>query len=218
MGSGGIKQSESNLQSTANAQAAQGLQLGAQGQSYLAKGQAEQQPLVNFLQSIIGGNSTTTNQAIAPVIKNITDQTTANRAHIFDTVAPGAGRDVALAQNLQSQGGQIASATNSTFLGAFPQLAALSSGNTNAGLGLTGAGITSTSNGATTTGHILSAQQQQKSSQLSAITGLAGIAGNVATGGLSGAASKLGKAAARGVGGMAQAGFGPKFGQLGGSD
>lgn len=181
-GGNNIKQSQGQEQTIAQQQSATSAQLANEGQSLIDTGKAQQAPLVNFLQGIIGGNSTTTNQALAPVIGNITQQTNANREKIFDTTAPGAGRDVLLGENQRSQGTQVASATNQTFLQAFPELAALSSGNTNAGLGLTGAGITSLSNSASTTGSVLQSQEQQKANQLSAFTGLAGIAGNIATG------------------------------------
>lgn len=185
MGGGGIKSSQSQEQTIAAQQAANSATLGAEGQQLIQTGQAQQAPLVNFLQSIIGGNSTTTNQAIAPELSTITNQTIKNRESIYDSTAPGAGRDVLLGQNKLNQGAQVAGATNDAFMKAFPELAALAGGNTSAGLGLTGAGITSLSNSATTTGSVLQSQEQQKANQLSAFTGLAGVAGDLATGGIS---------------------------------
>lgn len=184
MGGGGSKidNTQAQLQSTAATQAATGAKLAGEGEQLINTGQAEQAPLVSFLKSIIGGNSTTTNQALAPVLGTIAHQTTTNREHIFDSTTPGAARDVLLGQNKLNEGAEIAGSTNDVFLKAFPQLAALASGNTNAGLGLTGAGITSTGNGASTTGTVLNAQEQQKANQMSAFTGLAGTAGKLVTG------------------------------------
>lgn len=185
MGGGGIKNSESQLQTTAATQAQTASNLGAEGQTLINEGQAQQAPLVNFLQSIIGGNSTATNTALAPALGNITSQTVKNRENIYDSTAPGAGRDVLLGENQLNEGSAVAGLKNNTFLQAFPELASLAGGNTSAGLGLTGAGITSLSNSATTTGSVLNAQEQQKSQALSAFTGLAGVAGSIATGGIS---------------------------------
>ena len=182
MGSGGIQNSQNQLNSIEGQQVATSTTLGQQGQSLIAEGQAQQAPLANFIQSIIGGNSTTTNQALAPVIGNITNQTNATKENIYDTTAPGAGRDVLLGENVRNQGSAVANATNQTFLSAFPELASLSGQNTQAGLGLTGAGITSLSNAASTTGSVLNSQEQQKASTLNLIGGLAGAAGNAAGG------------------------------------
>ncbi len=190
MGGGGIDSSQNSLKSVAGQQDATGQALLAQSQQLIDKGQAEQAPLVNFLKGIMGGNSTQTQQTLAPVIGNITNATNANREQIFSSTAPGAGRDVLLGENQRSQATQVAGATNQTFLQAFPELAGLAGGNTNAGLGLTGAGITSTGNSASTTGNLLNAQEQQKANSLNAWTGLAGT---IATGGATAGAAALHK-------------------------
>jgi len=188
MSSGGVNNSQNQLNSVASAQQAQSSALSTQGQSLINEGQSQQAPLAQFLQSIIGGNSVTTQQAIAPVIGNITAATNANKEAIYDSTAPGAGRDVLLGENQRSQGTQVASATNNAFLSAFPELASLASGNTSAGLGLTGAGITSLSNSASTTSTVLNAQEQQKANTVNAFGALAGAAGTAAGGFLGGSA------------------------------
>lgn len=200
MSTGGINTSTNTLNSVAGQQQSQATQLSGQGQSLISEGQSQQAPLAAFLQSIIGGDSTKTNAAIAPAIGNITASTNANKEAIYDSTAPGAARDVLLGQNKLNQGSQIASTTNSTFLQAFPELAQLGSTNTNAGLGLTGAGITSLGNSASTTGNVLNAQEKQKASTISAFGSLAGIAGSVA-GGLPPGLFAGGGGAAAGAGG-----------------
>lgn len=174
MSTGGIDKSTNTLNTVASQQQSQSAVLSDQGQKLINEGQAQQNPLENFLRSIIGGNSTTTNQAIAPEITNITKATNANKEAIYDSTAPGAGRDVLLGENKLNQGNAVASATNNAFLSAFPQLAALSSGNTSAGLGLTGAGITSLGNSASTTGGVLDAQSKQKANTINAFGSLTG--------------------------------------------
>jgi len=177
MSGGGIKQSQNTLQGVAGQQQGTASLLGAEGQAFLKQGQAEQQPLVDFLHKIIGGDSVSTNQALAPALANITGQTVTNRENIYDQSAPGAGRDVLLGENQRSQGQQVAGLTNQAFLSAFPELAQLGQGNINTSLGLTGGGITSLANSATTTTNVLNEQQQQKASTLNFFGQLAQAAG-----------------------------------------
>lgn len=189
-GSSKINQSQNQLTSDATQQRNTSATLGTEGQQLIQTGQAEQQPLVDFLKSIIGGNSTSTAQAISPAIANITRSTNATKENIYDTTGPGVGRDVLLGENQRNQGAAVAGVTNDTFLKAFPELAALASGNTSAGLGLTGAGITSLSNAASTTGSVLNSQEQQKAQTLELVGSLAGTAGSIATGGIAGLGGK----------------------------
>ncbi len=186
MGSSGIKNSTNQLNADAGLQRDQASQLSTQGQTLINQGQADQSPLRDFLHSVINGNSVTTNQAIAPAIKNIATSTNANREAIYGHTAPGAARDVLLGENQRSQGDQVAGVTNSTWLQAFPALAQLAAGNTSAGLGLTGAGITSLGNSVGTTGSVLNAQEQQKANTVNAFGSLAGAAGTAAGGFLGG--------------------------------
>ena len=186
MGGGGISNSQNQLNQTSALQAQTSQQLANEGQTLINEGQAETSPLQNFEKSIIGGNSTATNSALAPALGTIANQTAQTKEQIYDTTAPGAGRDVLLGQATQAQGTQVAGLENQTFLQAFPELASLASGNTSAGLGLTGAGITSLSNSATTTGSVLNSQEQQKASTLNAFGSLAGAAGTAAGGFLGG--------------------------------
>lgn len=182
MGSGGISNSQSQLQGVAGQQQANANILSGEGQGLVQQGQANQAPLQSFLQSIIGGNSVTTNQALAPVIGNIAKSTNATQENIYDTTSPGAARDVLLGQNQLNQGTQVAGATNQTFLSAFPELAQLGGSQIGAGTGLTGQGITSLGNSAQTTGSVLNSQEQQKASTMQLISGLASTAGGIATG------------------------------------
>lgn len=185
MGGGNdIKNSQSQEQSIAQQQLDASKQLGTEGTTLINQGEAEKSPLSNFLRAIIGGDSTTTNTALAPVIGNITKTNNATKENIYTSTAPGAGRDVLLGEAARDKGTAVASATNDAYLKAFPELASLGAGETSAGLGLTGAGITSTSNAATTTGDVLKSQEQQKASTLDLFGQLAGTAGKVVTGGV----------------------------------
>jgi hypothetical protein len=185
MGGGGIKQSENQLAGISAQQLSEGSTLFGEGQQFIGQGQADISQLQNVLQGIVGGNSTQTNQAIAPLLGNISRTSAATKEKIMDTTAPGAGRDVLLGQVQLGQGQQVAGATNQAYESALQGLGTLGQGQVNAGLGLSNSGIGSTSNAATTTNAILNAQEQQKASAMQAFTGIAGIAGNLATKGIS---------------------------------
>lgn len=203
MSGGGISASQQNLANISATQQTQSTQLGQEGQNLITEGQAEQSPLANFLRGVIGGNSTQINQAIAPALGNIAKSTNATAENIYDTTAPGAGRDSLLGQNLINQGTQVASTTNNAFLSAFPELAALSGQNTSAGLGLTGASITSLGNSASSTGQVLNSQEQQKAATDQLFGGLASTAGTIATGGLGPGIGKAASAAGGATGTVA---------------
>lgn len=200
MGGGGIKQSQNDLSAITGQQKAQSLALSQQGGDLIAKGQSYLSPLENFTRSILGGNQQATNQVLAPALTNISDNAAQTKQHIYDSTGPGVGRDVLLGENQRNTGGQIAQLKNQAFLQSFPELASLSGGETSAGLGLTGAGVTSLGNAATSTGTVLNSKVQQKSATLGALGNLAGAAGFALGGPLGGSLAKgiFGKAAGGG--------------------
>lgn len=185
MGSGGIKSSQNQLRSDASAQAQTAATAQAQSQASLDRAQGYEQPLVGFLQNIIGGDANKRNQSMAPALSAITHTTAANRENIYNQLPAGAARDYALAENERNHGSQVAAITNQTFLSAFPTLASLGGENNNLGLSLLGAGITSQGNSALTTGTVLNSQEQQKANAFGAFNSLAGAAGVGLSGGLS---------------------------------
>lgn len=185
MGGGGIKDTQNQEKAIADEQQATAHEQLGFAQQRLARGDALEQPLINYLSKVIGGNSLATHQALATPLSNITASAAQNKANIYNTVPAGAARDYALAANHINTGNQVASLTNSTFMSAFPTLAQLSGAQYSTGLQQTGAGITSESNAATTTGNVLQSQNAQKASTLGLVGSLAGTAGSVATAGLS---------------------------------
>ena len=134
MGGGNVKNSRAQSNQIVADQREQAADLQQKSNASLARGQAYQEPLVQFLQSIIGGNSTTTNQAMAPILGQISTRNQQAGEQIRTQIPAGAARDYALAGLARDKGAQVAGATNSTFLSAFPQLAQIGGQETNTGL------------------------------------------------------------------------------------
>lgn len=177
MGSGGIDQSQNQLSGISQTQANTAALAQQQSQDQYRRSQELEQPLVGFLQRIIGGDPTVTNQALAPGLSNISHAAARSKEQIYSQLPAGAARDYALAQLPMNTNNQVAQLENSTYLNAFPTLANLGNQNANLSLGLLGAGITSTANSAMTTGTVLQSQEQQKANAFGAFNALAGAAG-----------------------------------------
>lgn len=182
MGGGNVKNSRAQSNQIVADQRAQAADLQQKSNASLARGQAYQEPLVHFLQSIIGGNSTTTNQAMAPVLGQIATRNQQAGEQIRTQLPAGAARDYALAGLVRDKGTQVAGATNSTFLSAFPQLAQIGGQETNSGLQAAGASISSRGNAGTGAANLLQSDVRQQEAKMNAITSLASTAGSVATG------------------------------------
>ena len=182
MGGGNVKNSRAQQNQIIADQRAQAADLQQKSNASLARGQAYQEPLVQFLQGIIGGNSTTTNQAMAPILGQISTRNQQAGEQIRTQIPAGAARDYALAGLARDKGAQVAGATNSTFLSAFPQLAQIGGQETNTGLQTTGASISSRGNAGSGASSLLQSDIQQQSNKMNAITGLASTAGSIATG------------------------------------
>ena len=174
MGGGKVSQSRTQENQIIADQRAQAADLQQKSNASMARGQAYQEPLVQFLQSVIGGNSTTTNQAMAPVLGQIAQRNQQAGEQIRSTLPAGAGRDYALAGLARDKGAQVAGATNSTFLSAFPQLAAIGGQETNSGLQQTGASISSQGNAGTGAANVFQQDVQQQQNKMNAISGLIG--------------------------------------------
>jgi len=182
MGGGNVKNSRAQSNQIVADQREQAADLQQKSNASLARGQAYQEPLVQFLQGIIGGNSTTTNQAMAPVLGQIATRNQQAGEQIRTQLPAGAARDYALAGLARDKGAQVAGATNSTFLSAFPQLAQIGGQETNTGLQATGASISSRGNAGTGAANVFAQDVRQQEAKMNAITNLASTAGSVFTG------------------------------------
>jgi hypothetical protein len=187
MGSGGIDNSQRQLQETSRLQADTAARAQAMSEDQYAKSQEYLNPLVGHLQSLIHGDPLATNQAIAPGLTNISRAAAQGKEAIYDQIPAGAARDYALSQLPLQTAGQVAQLQNQTYLSAFPTLASLSGQSANLSLGLLGAGVTSQGNSAITTGTVLQSQEQQKANAMGAFNALAGAAGTALGGPLGGA-------------------------------
>jgi hypothetical protein len=128
--------------------------------------------------------------ALGPQLGNIATQTKQASSNIYNTVAPGAGRDYALAQNQIGQGQQASGLINNAFTQGLTGNANIGSQDLQQALQYLGAGIGSGSqatSASTQSGQIggqLSDQAaQRKASTMSFLGSLAGAAGTAAGGG-----------------------------------
>ncbi len=186
------KENIAKEQSYADQQYQLGQQLNTQSQQSLAKQGEYEAPLVNFLKSMMSGNSGTRLSAAAIPIGQIAQGAQQARESIYDSVPAGVGRDFALAGLKRDQYAQTSGLLNQSYLNSFPALAGLGSGNAQIGLQLQGAGLRAGEAGASGINSINNRDAQTKASTMGLIGGLAGAAGNVATGGLYGAAKNAG--------------------------
>lgn len=185
---GGPKKSDVDLQrQTAQGQIALGNRLADQSQNLFAQQQQYQAPLVKFLQGVIGGDQNSRISTAAIPLGQIAQGNQQARESILDSIPAGAGRDYALAGLQRDRASQSSALLNQAYLNAFPALANIGTGNAQLGLGQLSGSLGATGGGAAGIGNVNQLAAQQKASTNSLIGGLAGAAGNVASGGLSGA-------------------------------
>ena len=182
---------------------------------WMGQGQQLQQPMIDYYKAITGGDMNATISSLGPQLGNIASQTKQSIANTYNQ--PGgssAAGDYARAMAQVGQGQQNAALVNSAFNQGITGLANVGSQDLQQGLQYLGAGLggygqaTGANQSAGNIGAQLSQQAaQRKASTLGFIGNLAGTAGNVATGGMLGAAKA-------GIG-MATGGFNPKTSTVG---
>jgi hypothetical protein len=153
-----------------------------QSQQETAQMQALEQPAINYNQAIASGNKSTAFTAIAPLVSQISEAGEQSRGAIMEQLPPGAGQQVALANNTQNTYNSIAQAANSAYTGSFNTLANIGSGLGSFGLSELGAGLSGLSGAATTTNNVANQQAQAKASTMGFIGSLAGAAGGAVSG------------------------------------
>jgi hypothetical protein len=141
-----------------------------------------QQPLIDFYQKAISGDSKTLMAATATPIGQLTKSANASKENIYDSIPAGPGRDVALAQNTMNKNTGIASFLNQTFVSAFPGLASLGTESGQVGLQGFGGGLRGFEGAGSTIGNVMQADAQGKAATMGLFGSLAGAAG-MATGG-----------------------------------
>lgn len=173
---GGPSKAQEQQQTIANQQQQEGLQLQEQAQNLQKQGLAEEKPAIDYYTALTGGDRGKALAAAGGQISNITKGADTSRAQISDSTAPGAARDIALAQVDQGANSQVASTLNAQQTGAFDKLANLGAGIGAFSLQDLGAGLNSTSGAASTSGAVAQEQNAQKASTLSFLGSLAGAA------------------------------------------
>src|SRR5579872_563045 len=184
MGGGGIKSTQNQEQSVANQY--QGVAGGLEqfAAPLLNEGVSLQQPLINLLQSYMSPDPSARLTANAIPIGNIKSQDQVATDSIFNNVAPGAGRDFALAKLKEGEASQISGLLNRTYESAAPGLAQVGSGLTGTGLQVYGGALSALGGATGALGQIGQQQEQGKASTLGFLGSLAGAGARAATGGL----------------------------------
>ena len=181
--------STSALESTAGAQSGLAATEAASGTALQSQALSLEQPLIAKEQALSTGNRSAALSAAMPSISNITAGYQGAKESIFNTVAPGAARDTALA-NLETQKAVGTGTAMATQVQQAPEILA----NVGQGLGAfslqeVGAGLSGYQGASGTQQAVLGAQTQQQAAKLGVIGSLAGGAGEAAGGGAFGKAS-----------------------------
>ena len=174
--------STSALQSTAGAQSGLGASQAAAGTANEAQALALEQPLIAKEQALSTGNRSAALSAAMPAISQISSGYQGAKESIFNSVAPGAARDTALA-NLETQKAVGTGNAMSTAVQQAPEILA----NVGQGIGAfslqeIGAGLSGYGGAANTQSQVLQAQTAQNAAKLGVLGDLTGAAGTAAGG------------------------------------
>lgn len=172
---GGPSQSTINTQNALTQE-----QIGIQQQSLAGSQQdraarvAAQQPAIDQYSALSSGDSSAIMKALVPQLTGVTQGTAAAKEGIYESVGPGAARDVALAQNQVNQGNQTAALRANAVSSSYDKLANIGAGLGSFSLQELGAGISSGQAASSSNQSIMQAQEQSKASTLGFLGELAG--------------------------------------------
>jgi len=152
-----------------------------QGQGAIDKMNQYQNPLIQYLKGQMTNQSNRVAANAVP-IGQIAQGVSQAKENILDSQPAGAGRDFALAGLKRDQSAQTSGLLNSAFLAAPGAMAQLGTQQGQLGTALTGQGGGLLGGAATTYGNVAQQQAQANQGWMNALMGVAGIAGNVATG------------------------------------
>ena len=119
-------------------------------------------------------------RANAPAIQSITGQSNEQLKNIMQNAPRGGARDLAISEADLSKGAGISNLTTGSYTSAFPSLASLGGQNVGQGNQATSTGVQSMNAAANQYGNLQQLNNEQKSTQLGLITGLAGAAAGAA--------------------------------------
>lgn len=141
---------------------------------------ALQQPAIDFNSALASGDPAAVMKALAPQLTGLSQARSTARENIFEGLAPGAARDVSLAQNDVSNANAVAGLRASQSLGAMDKLANIGSGLGSFSLQELGAGISAGTAASGSNKAVMDSQEAAKASTLGFLGTLAGAGGNIA--------------------------------------
>jgi len=140
------------------------------------------QQATSYYGKLASGDPNALARANAPAIQQITGQSNDQLKNIMQNAPRGGARDLAISDADLSKGAQISNLTTGSYTNAFPSLASLGGQNVGQGTSATATGLQGMNAAANQYGNLQQLQQEQKQTQLGAITGIAGAAASFAGG------------------------------------
>jgi hypothetical protein len=179
--SGESDQLQSAQTNLANVMASTGQQSAQQGSKLFNLALPGLERSETYATKLSTGDPAALSRANAPAIQQITGQTNKAKENILQDQPRGGGRDLALSEADINKGAQISNLTTGSYLSSFPTLAQLGGQNVSQGNAATGTGLQGMNAAANQYGQLQQLNNEQKATQLGAITGLVGSAATFAT-------------------------------------
>ncbi len=174
-----LQDSQANL---ANTLASTGAQSAEEGSTLFNLGLPGLEKASSYYGKLASGDPNALARANAPAIQSITGQSNDQLKNITQNAPRGGARDLAISEADLSKGAQISNLTTGSYTSAFPSLASLGGQNVGQGNSATATGLQGMNSAANQYGNLQQLQQEQKQTQLGAITGIAGAAASFAGG------------------------------------
>lgn len=140
------------------------------------------QKATSYYGKLASGDPNALARANAPAIQSITGQSNNQLSNIMQNAPRGGARDLAISDADLSKGAGISNLTTGSYTNAFPSLASLGGQNAGQANAATGTGLQGMNAAANQYGNLQQLNNEQKSTQLGAITGLAGAGASLAGG------------------------------------
>ena len=161
-------------------------------------------PFIDFNTQIASGDRNAMMTAAGIPLSNLQQQYNQSRSNVYDTVAPGIGRDVALTQGARDFGNGNASYLNDAFTQAMRNLYGAGNDSGQMGLQQTGASLNAFQGSNASNQNLINNATQRKASTMGAFGSLANLAG----GGIFGMLTKgKGASSAPSIGGSSGGGL-----------
>lgn len=179
--SASVEAAQSNL---ANQQLGIAEQQNNQSQAAYQKMQTEEAPAIGLYTALTQGSPTAAMTASAPLIAPITQGYNASQESIFNSTAPGAGRDYALSQLNVQKNANISNVFSNTTASAFDKLANIGAGQGSFSLASVGASLSGLTGSATTQNQLGQEQAASKAATMGFLGDIVSGASGVASAGI----------------------------------